>query len=98
MSEQPSAAELGRRLDDLRADVRHVSERLDRLPDQTDLQTVATAWHASLEAQDQLHRTWRDHLETRVSSVESWQTWALRLVVGAVATAILSAMIVLGRL
>lgn len=81
--DQPSVGEIARRLDRMGA-------RLDQLPDAADLQAVAGVWLAQLQATD----TRVEELRRRVHHLEEWQTWALRIVVGALLTAALGALLV----
>ena len=81
---EPSVGEIARRLDRMGA-------RLDQLPDAADLQAVAGVWLAQLQSTD----TRVEELRRRVDHLEGWQTWALRIVVGALLTAALGALLVL---
>ena len=78
--DQPSVGEIARRLD-------RMATRLEQLPDAADLQAVANAWLAQLQATDARV----EELQRRVSHLEDWQTWALRIIVGALITAAIAA-------
>ena len=73
--DQPSVGEIARRLDRMGA-------RLDQLPDAADLQAVAGVWLAQLQATDARVTD----LQRRITHLEDWQTWALRIIVGLVLT------------
>lgn len=88
MTDQPSPGEISRRLDDLRGDVHRVSDRLDRLPDRDDLTALATAWQGALAASEALADTRHTHLEQRVTDLEQFQSWAVRIVLGLVIVAV----------
>ena len=71
--DQPvTVGEIARRLDRMTA-------RLDQLPDAADLQAVAGTWLAQLQSTD----TRVEELQRRITHLEEWQTWALRIIVGA---------------
>lgn len=75
--DQPvTVGEIARRLDRMTA-------RLDQLPDAADLQAVAGTWLAQLQATDSRV----EELQRRIAHLEEWQTWALRIIVGALLTA-----------
>lgn len=71
-----TVGEIARRLDRMTA-------RLDQLPDAADLQAVAGTWLAQLQATDSRV----EELQRRIAHLEEWQTWALRIIVGALLTA-----------
>lgn len=71
-----TVGEIARRLDRMTA-------RLDQLPDAADLQAVAGTWLAQLQATDSRV----EELQRRIVHLEEWQTWALRIIVGALLTA-----------
>ena len=60
-----------------------MTARLDQLPDAADLQAVAGTWLAQLQATDSRV----EELQRRIAHLEEWQTWALRIIVGALLTA-----------
>lgn len=96
MTTEPTPSELGRRLDEVRGDLRHISDRFDRLPDQQDLANVASAWMTSLTALEQHTATRVDHLNRRVDALDAWQTWAVRILLGALLVAGVTALIAYG--
>lgn len=73
--------ELTRHIDLLRDDVKDMRAGL---VDQRDLTTATRGWERALEAHERAADMRMTHTESRVGAVEAWQTWALRLVVGAV--------------
>ena len=93
---EPTPSELGRRLDDIKTDVRHIAIRLDTVPDQGDLQNVASVWLATLESSITRVDSGVAENRRRVEAVEAWQTWALRLTTGGILTAALAALITWG--
>ena len=96
MPGEPTPGELGRRLDDLRGDLRHIADRLDQLPSSQDLTAVSHAWTTALTAAESRLDSRVGELGRRVDGLEAWQTWALRLVVGIIVTGALAAGIAYG--
>lgn len=81
--------EVARRLDSLSRDVRALGDRLDQLPTQRQLELMGTGWASALDATAQrMEDRYRD-VRGDVDELKSWQTWAMRLVLGFVALAVL---------
>jgi hypothetical protein len=104
MSAEVTLPELGRDVAELRAGVDRLEAKVAALPDREYLTLIAEGWKAALEAhaREQSLRIelvdsaaqGRAHSMThRITSLEAWQTWAARLVVGAVIMAALGAVL-----
>lgn len=89
-------SELRGRLDDLRQDQRHMLERLDRLVDRSDLENAAQLWAVQIASAERQHDADMTAVGRRLDSLEEWQTWAVRIVVGGVVTALLGLLLALG--
>lgn len=95
-----SLGEVARRLNALHQDVR---ELRNSIVERDDLSATATAWEASLRAHEQkmdLRFTQSDleHRQLRrdIDTLQAWQTWAARIVLGAVLLAVLGVSLTLG--
>lgn len=91
--QEVTLGEVARSLQELRQDVREIR---GVVAERDDLHTVTESWKAALSAHER-------HAETRIATIESdvqelraWQTWAGRLVLGAVVLAIITALLSLG--
>lgn len=73
--------ELGRRMDLMHADVQAMRSSI---VEHTDLDTATRGWERALAAHEATSALRDGNLDHRLTTVEAWQTWALRLVVGAV--------------
>lgn len=91
---EPSPSELARRLDDIKGEFVWFREKLLSLPDQNDMQSMGSAWVAQLQALDSRLDNYRQETDRRLTDIESWQMWALRLATGSILTGIIGAVIV----
>lgn len=73
--------EVARRVEALHSDVK---EMRDRIVTHDDLRLVATAWEQLLTAHESNETLRITALDARVTVLEAFQTWAVRIVVGAV--------------
>lgn len=105
MSEDVSLPELGRDVAELRAGVDRLEAKVAALPDREYLALIADGWkaaqdalsremHLRIELVDQAAQGRAQQMQHRISGLEAWQTWAARLVIGAVIAAALSLILV----
>lgn len=83
--------ELARRMDIIHQDVRDLRAAV---AEKDDLQHVTTAWDAALKAHEAKSEIQHTVLENRVKALESWQTWAIRIVLGIVIAAVVGLVVV----
>lgn len=82
-----TTGELKRRLVELDRKFDSLDDKLDHLPERM---------HA-LYVPREVYETEQRAIRAQLSALEAWQTWALRLVVGAVISAILAVVLVVTR-
>lgn len=75
--------EVGRKVDSLAESVKGLASKVDERPNWQDLKRVEDVWQAKHDAQTK-----------DIAAMSSWQTWAGRLMLGGVATAILGVVLV----
>lgn len=84
-----TTGELGRRLDELRTDVLRLGDKMERVASGADLQALGVAWQASLDATERRIEDHQKAQDERLAKLEGWNDWATRLVLGAVALAVI---------
>lgn len=98
--DQPSLGEIGRSVDRLekeiggvRGDIKQLEEKV---PTREFIEAMERAFLASLSATETKWSTKIEHIEDKIADLESWKTWTLRLVVGAILMAILGLVVISG--
>lgn len=98
---QPTLGEIGRSVDRLekeiggvRGDIRQLEEKV---PTKELVAAMERAFHASLAATELRWDAEISLVKTKVDDLESWKTWTLRLIMGAVLLAILGLVVVTGN-
>lgn len=78
--------ELARRMDSMHSDVR---ELRSAVVSHDDLKSAVGSWQLLLQAQEARQAVVITQIENRLVALESWNTWAMRIVLGAVLVAII---------
>jgi hypothetical protein len=87
MVEGVTLGELARRMDMLHTDLK---ELRSAVAERDDLATVTAGWQAALSGHEKQADLKWDAYDARVTALESWQTWAMRLVIGAVLSGVVA--------
>ena len=82
-SEPITLGEVARKVDSVASSVDTLSDRLSERPSWQDIKRVEDSWRDKVAGAEQ-----------RVTDLEAWQTWAGRLVLGAILTAVLALVLV----
>lgn len=100
MDEQPTLGEIGRSVDRLekeiggvRGDIRQLEEKV---PTKELVMAMERAFQNSLSSTEEKWSMEINLVKSKVEDLESWKTWTLRLVVGAVLMGILGLVIISG--
>lgn len=59
-----------------------------------DLTAAASSWQMLLQSHEQFSAQRYAEVKARVDQLEAWQTWAMRLVIGAVLSAVVALVII----
>lgn len=105
--DEVTTGELGRRMNDMRTDVRELAAKVDQLVTRTDLQSASLAWQSALDGTerrleqkvDGAVKTIDEHQKAQdaaIAELADWQTWAMRVVLGLVAAAVIGGFIASG--
>lgn len=93
MSQQDDEQSPGAKIAVLKNEIHHVTETVKRI--ETKLDNMAMNYVTSAQmvaAQEQANQKHREQ-DDRIHSLENWNSWAVKIVLGAVLTAILSLVI-----
>lgn len=82
-NEPVTLGEVARKIDAVVSSVDKLAARVDERPSWQDIKRVEDGWRATVT-----------HAQGRLEDLESWVTWAGRLVLGVILTAILALVIV----
>ena len=91
MDNDVTLGELARRMDLLHADVK---ELRTSIVEHDDLSAVANSWQLLLQSHESRAELVRIGLETRITHLEAWNTWAVRIVLGLVLSAVVAVVLV----
>jgi hypothetical protein len=83
--------EVHRSLELMRQDI---SGLRDSVVKRDDLTSAASAWTMLLQSHEQIAEQRHKELNNRITALESWQTWAMRIVLGAVMAGVLALVLV----
>jgi len=87
--------ELARRLDSMHTDVK---EMRSSIVDHNDLTSVANSWTMLLAAHESKVDLQMQQVQTRIEQLEAWSTWAVRIVLGLVMSAVVGLVLLPGKL
>lgn len=83
--------ELARRMDLLHSDVKELRASI---VEHDDLSAVANSWQLLLQSHESRAELVRVSIEQRLASLEAWNTWAMRIVLGLVLAAVVGVALV----
>lgn len=86
--------ELARRLDVLHSDLKDLRSAV---VERDDLANASNGWLASLTGHEKSCALQLGAMDARVASLEAWQTWGLRILAGAVLSAVIALVLVTQR-
>lgn len=91
-----TTGELARRLDQVDSGLLRVQDKLERLATADNLTSLGVVWQHSLDETERRIQNHQDAQDAAIAELKSWQTWALRIVVGAVLTGVAGLVVVNG--
>lgn len=89
--DEVTLGELARRMDSIHTDVKELRASI---VDHNDLSTVAASWQSALQAHEARANLIFTQHEAALKELQAWQTWAMRLILGAVLLAIIGGVLV----
>jgi|GEM_PF-6140223 len=89
--EDVTLGELNRKLDGLAGSVQKLTDKLDDYPKWSDIKRIEGNLKDTITAAVEQREAVIKAVEHRVMTLESWQTWAARIVIGAVVTGVIAA-------
>lgn len=83
--------ELNRKIDGVAGAVKDLTDKLDNYPRWPDVKRIEEQLGRNLRAAIEQRDTVVDGLKLRITDLEAWQAWALRIVVGLVISGVIAA-------
>lgn len=93
-TDEITLGEVARKVDDLANKVDSLATTVADRPSWQDIRRVESAWQDKLTAAVKQREIVTRNADQRINTLEAWQTWAGRLFIGAVVTAIISAIFI----
>lgn len=93
-TEDVTLGELNRKLDSLTGSVQSLTDKLDNYPRWPDVQRIERQWQEKLDAAVAQRETVTGGITQRIADLESWQTWAARIIIGLVIAGVITAFFV----
>lgn len=87
-SNEVSAGEVYRGLEAIRGDIRDVKKAVETRPDWEDVKRVERGLEAQVKAEAQARAAERLVADKAIKSLQEWNSWAVRLLLGTAATGI----------
>ena len=95
-TDEVTLAVVASKLDGITAQMLQLSTKMDDRPTWQDVRRIEAMWEGKLDAAIDHRNVVTRGIERQITALVSWQTWAGRLVLGAVITGIISAFLVFG--
>lgn len=95
-NDEISTGEIGRNLALIRDDIKGLTAAVEQRPDWNDLKDFRMNLEARIEAERTIRELQRVVADKAIQALEEWNQWAVRIVIGAIITAAIAAVIAVG--